>query len=185
MTSTSSKNYHKWGRKSFLGKKKSFLWKKTFSFFLLIKVSREIKKSFLHFLWPGLHLVTTVLISWICKLVHGGHLEYEISWFSNLSRIIHQRVFRKKLRRSDEYWLLDSVRVDLKYVNKPMAAILDMQIRWLSNSSRIIHQRVFRKKIAKIKLILTTGERSPWSWICKLVHGGHLGYANLLIFEPK
>ena len=57
-----------------------------------------------------------------------------------------------------------------------MTAIFDMQISWFSNFSKIIHQRVFRKKIAKFGWILATGELSRRSWICKLVHGCHLGY---------
>ena len=43
--------------------------------------------------------------SWTCELAHGGHAEYmQISWFSNSTRIIHQRVFRKKFAKIE--WLL-------------------------------------------------------------------------------
>ena len=34
----------------------------------------------------------------------------------------------KKSRKSDEYWRLESVYVDLEYAKKSMAAILDMKI---------------------------------------------------------
>ena len=34
----------------------------------------------------------------------------------------------KKSRKSDEYWQLESVYVDIEYANKSMTAILDMQI---------------------------------------------------------
>ena len=36
------------------------------------------------------------------------------SWFSNSTRVIDQRVFRKKLWRSDEYWWLESIYICFK-----------------------------------------------------------------------
>ena len=93
-------------------------------------------------------------------------LDMKISWFSNLSRIIHQ-CSEKNLWRSYEYWLLESVLVTLEYANYPMASILYMQISWFSNLSEMINQRVFSKKFAKIGRILATGESSR-----------HLEYAN-------
>ena len=64
----------------------------------------------------------------------------QISWFSNLSRIIHQRVFEKNLedRINIVNWRAFTSDVDLGYLTYPMAAILDMQIGWFSNLSRII-----------------------------------------------
>ena len=34
-----------------------------------------------------------------------------------------------------------------------------------------------------MRQILATGERLHRSWICKLAHGGHVEYANSLIFK--
>ena len=45
------------------------------------------------------------------------------------------------------------------------------------------HKRVFRKKIVKIWWTLATVERLHRSWIYKLAHGGHVEYANQLIFK--
>ena len=42
---------------------------------------------------------------------------------------------------------------------------------------------MFRKKIVQIGWILAIGDRLRRSWICKVAHGGHLVYANQLIFE--
>ena len=110
-------------------------------------------------------------------------LDMQISWFSNSTREIHQRVFRKKIvkiwwalatgERLRRYWICKLAHVGhVEYANQ-----------LFSNSTRMIYQRVLRKKFAKIRWILGTGECLRWSWICKLAHGGHVKYMQISWFS--
>ena len=108
---------------------------------------------------------------------HSRFYFKQISWFSNSSKIIHQRVFRKKIVKIR--WILTNGERLLRawiYVNKLVAAILAIQISWFSNLSRIIHQSVLKKNHNDLMNIedwravtsILDMQISPWlpSWIC-------------------
>ena len=66
-----------------------------------------------------------------------------------------------------------------------MAAISDMQISWFSKNEQD-NQRLFRKKSWTLdEYWWLESVHVDQDRICKLAHGGHLGYANKLIFENE
>ena len=126
-----------------------------------------------------------LLISCICKLVHGGHLGYEITWFSNLSRIIHQRVLRNKIEKIG--WILMTGELSRwSWICKLAHDIHLGYANWLIFELKQDNPAGgVQKKICKDRMNIDEWRAncSRRSWICKLARGGHLWYANKLIFE--